>query len=54
MISGMPASYLIQQAWDVQPDNLVGGPKWLDTDRWEITARLPEDPRTGDPLVTAP
>jgi len=53
-ISGMPLSSLIQQAWSLQPDKLVGGPKWLDTNRWEIVAKLPVDPQTGAPVVTAP
>jgi uncharacterized protein (TIGR03435 family) len=53
-ISGMPLSSLIQQAWNLQPDKLVGRPKWLDTNRWEIVAKLPVDPQTGAPVVTAP
>ena len=32
----------------------MGGPKWLDTNRWEIVAKLPVDPQTGAPAVTAP
>ena len=53
-ISGIPLSNLIQQAWNLQPDKLVGAPKWLDTNRWEIVAKLPVDPQTGAPVVTAP
>ncbi|MCU1326709.1 MAG: hypothetical protein JWN34_2079 [Bryobacterales bacterium] len=53
-ITGVPLGYLITQAWNLPPDKLVGGPKWLDNDRWEITAKLPEDPKTGAPIVTAP
>jgi uncharacterized protein (TIGR03435 family) len=53
-LTGMPLSALIQQAWDLQPDKVVGGPKWLDTSRWDIVAKLPVDAQTGAPAVTAP
>ena len=53
-ITGMTLSALIQQAWNLQPDKVVGGPKWLETDRWEIVAKLPVDPQTGAPVVTTP
>jgi uncharacterized protein (TIGR03435 family) len=29
----------IRQAYDLGPHQLLGGPAWIDTDRWEIVAR---------------
>jgi uncharacterized protein (TIGR03435 family) len=52
-ISGLPVGYLIQQAWNLQPDKIVGGPKWMDVDRFDIVAKLPVYPETGAPAVTA-
>ena len=34
---------LIDTAWSVDPDKVVGGPDWLDTDRFDITATAPAD-----------
>ena len=30
---------LIRAAWNIQNDQISGGPKWLDTDRYDIEAR---------------
>ena len=32
---------LIRTAWNVNADNVVGGPAWLDTDRFDIIAKAP-------------
>ena len=37
-------------AYGVQPDMIVGGPKWLDSDRFDITAKAP-DPNTPVPTL---
>jgi uncharacterized protein (TIGR03435 family) len=34
---------LIDTAWGVDPDRIVGGPDWLDTDRFDVTATAPAD-----------
>jgi uncharacterized protein (TIGR03435 family) len=34
---------LIDTAWSVDPDKVVGGPDWLDTDRFDLTAPAPAD-----------
>lgn len=41
-IAGMPLKVLIQQAWSLMPDMIVGAPKWMDTDRFDIIAKMPE------------
>jgi uncharacterized protein (TIGR03435 family) len=43
-LQGVTLSYLIQTIWFLTPDMIVGAPKWLDTDRWDITGRLPATP----------
>ena len=40
-ISGLPLKLLVQQAWGVQADSIVNAPKWMDTDRYEIVAKMP-------------
>jgi uncharacterized protein (TIGR03435 family) len=32
---------LISTAWDVSADNVLGGPEWLDTDRFDVLAQAP-------------
>lgn len=38
-VSGMPLRQLIVQAYGVQPNQVIGGPDWLATDRWDIQLR---------------
>ncbi len=40
-IAGITLKFLIEQAWDVTDDMLVGAPKWMDTDRYDIVAKAP-------------
>jgi uncharacterized protein (TIGR03435 family) len=35
---------LIQTAWGISADKVIGGPAWLETDRFDIGAKLPSDP----------
>jgi uncharacterized protein (TIGR03435 family) len=42
-VSGLPLKNLVQQAWSVQNDAIVGAPKWMETDRYDIVAKLPEN-----------
>src|SRR5688572_28359038 len=34
-ISGLPLRQLIVQSYGVQPNQVIGGPDWLATDRWD-------------------
>ena len=36
--------FLIRSAFQLQGDQIVGGPNWLDTDRFDIDARAPQAP----------
>lgn len=54
-IQGTTLKFLIEQAWNVTDDMLVGAPKWMDTDRWDIIAKattaVPEaDNQQGPPI----
>lgn len=40
-ITGLPLKMLIQQAWSINNDMIVGAPKWMDTDRYDVIARAP-------------
>lgn len=37
-----PVRLLITRAYDVQPFQVIGGPDWLTTDRYDVTAKAPE------------
>jgi len=58
-VRGLPLKFLITFAWDLNPNNsevLVGAPKWLDSDRFDILAKVAEDPpipgQTGGQMDT--
>jgi uncharacterized protein (TIGR03435 family) len=36
---GITLKFLIQQAWNINEDLLVGAPKWMDTDRYDVIAK---------------
>jgi uncharacterized protein (TIGR03435 family) len=38
-IGGANLKFLIEQAWDVTDETLVGAPKWMETDRYDIVAK---------------
>ncbi len=40
-ISGMTIRSLIWLAWRLPPERVVGGPKWLDSDLYDIQAKSP-------------
>ena len=48
-IQAMTIKQLMQQAWGIQADSIVNAPKWMDTDRYSIVAKMP-----ADGLVSAP
>ena len=38
-MSGMTLKSMIQQAWNITDDMIIGAPKWLDQDRYDIVAK---------------
>jgi uncharacterized protein (TIGR03435 family) len=40
-VTGLPLKNLVLQAWGINADMLVGAPKWMDTDRYDIIAKAP-------------
>jgi uncharacterized protein (TIGR03435 family) len=40
-LGGVTLRFLMEQAWNVRGDMLVGAPKWLDTERFDIVAKAP-------------
>jgi uncharacterized protein (TIGR03435 family) len=48
-MSGVPLKQIIQQAWTVQADSIVGAQKWMDTDMYDIVAKIPAGDPTGQP-----
>lgn len=43
-VTNMPVRTLITFAYQLQPHQLVGAPSWVNDDRFDITARVDEDP----------
>jgi uncharacterized protein (TIGR03435 family) len=42
-VAGMPLKLIIQQAWNLPNDRIVDAPKWMDTNRYDITAKTADD-----------
>lgn len=47
-ISGMSIRNLIWLAWHLPPERVLGGPKWLDSDRYDIQAKAPRGSSAAD------
>ena len=45
--TNVPLRLLIRQAFDVQDFQIVGGPNWIASDRFDIVAKAPEGMTTG-------
>jgi uncharacterized protein (TIGR03435 family) len=45
-MSGVTAKFLIQQAYGVRDFQIVGGPDWMGSERYDVTAK-PEGAATG-------
>lgn len=39
---------LIEWAYDIRDDRLIGQSKWLDSGQYDIVAQAPEQPRFGE------
>jgi uncharacterized protein (TIGR03435 family) len=52
-IQGATLNIMLQQFFDVSPDMVQGGPKFMDEDRWDITVKMistdPGQPPQADP-----
>src|SRR5450432_2805332 len=47
--SNCPIKLMIQVAYRVKPEQVIGGPAWLDTDRFDLQAKA-EKPSTAEEL----
>lgn len=47
--TGMPLRGLLMVAYRIKPEQIVGGPDWMNTDRWDMNAKA-EKPSTPDEL----
>jgi uncharacterized protein (TIGR03435 family) len=47
-ITGYTPRMLIEWAYDIRNDRLIGQSKWLDSTRYDIVAQAPEQPRFGE------
>jgi uncharacterized protein (TIGR03435 family) len=42
-LSNVPVRFMIQRAYEVQPFQIVGGPDWIGSDRFDVTAKAAAD-----------
>ena len=49
--ANIPLRLLIRSAYQLQDDQIVGGPDWLATDRFDIDARAPQAPGPPNPQL---
>src|SRR5215510_12755538 len=47
--TGMPLRGLMMVAYRIKPEQIVGGPDWISTDRWDMNAKA-EKPSTPEEL----
>ena len=48
-IVGATISFLIEQAYDVRDFQISGGPRWINSDRYDVMARIESTPPPADP-----
>jgi uncharacterized protein (TIGR03435 family) len=58
-MTGLSVKQLIQEAWSVQADSIIGAQKWMDTDVYDIVGKIPvaeaaEQPNTPVNLDSLP
>jgi uncharacterized protein (TIGR03435 family) len=53
-IGGMTVKFVMQHAWNLTDEMIVGGPKWIETDRYDIIAKAPVPEDSGPSAVPAP
>ncbi len=47
-INNMPLKELIVFAWRIQPYQITGGPPWMATARWDVSAKPENKPKEGE------
>src|SRR5262245_35368033 len=50
-VTNNPLRNIIRNAWGLQGFQIVGGPDWINTDRWDIVAKADGNPRGPEMLV---
>ena len=50
-IHGLTLGQLIKYAWELDDNRLADGPKWLDTERYDIVAKAPQGTPGSDDMV---
>jgi uncharacterized protein (TIGR03435 family) len=45
--TNVPVAFLLRQAFQVQPSQIIGAPKWADSDRFDIVAKAPDGTPPG-------
>jgi uncharacterized protein (TIGR03435 family) len=50
-ITNNPLRNIIRNAWGLQAFQIVGGPEWINTDRWDIVAKAEGNPRGPEMLA---
>ena len=51
VVDGITAANLIRNAYNLRPDEIIGGPAWLDAERFQVNATYPQE--SGTPQVDA-
>jgi uncharacterized protein (TIGR03435 family) len=51
VVDGITAANLIRNAYDLRPEEMIGGPAWLDAERFQVNATYP--PESSTPQVNA-
>ncbi len=46
VVDGITAANLIRNAYDLRPEEIIGGPLWLDAERFQINATYPPESST--------
>jgi len=50
-VTNNPLRNIIRNAWSLQAFQIVGGPDWINTDRWDIVAKAEGNPRGPELLA---
>jgi uncharacterized protein (TIGR03435 family) len=43
-VTNVPLTLIIRQAYRVQDYEIIGGPDWIKSERWDVLAKVPEGP----------